>query len=564
MPVLRDYQLQLKAGIYEAWQSGAPNVLAVSPTGSGKTELKGSIFSENPVPSVAIAHRQELVSQISKAMAKYGVYHRIIAPKAVIQFCITQHVKHYGRSYHNNNANASVAGVDTLIRRTEQLVQYFNQIRLWDIDEAHHVLRDNKWGKAVALFRNAYGLGLTATPVRADRKALGVKKSGVFHKIVLGPTPRELVNRGYLSDYICFGPPQSIDLSKVLTSDATGDYQQDSLRKAAHKSTITGDMIKHYIALVPGKRAISFVVDVEIAIQTSAAFNSAGVPSAAVSAETPDHIRTSVLEKLARGELLNVVNVGLFGEGTDVPVVEVVQDGAPTQSYASYAQRFGRMMRPIYCQGFDPNGRGVTDADRLASIAAGPKPFGIYVDHVGNLVRHQGPPDRPRLWSLDDIEAGRRGATDDDVIPVTSCVHCFRSFPRVTSICPFCGLAQPVIGRGSPAFVDGDLTEYSPELLAAMRGEVDRIDGPALIPRDAPPHVVLAIKARWRERQEAQAQLRECIALWAGIGRDVYGRSDSEMYRRFYHIFGIDVATAKTLGTPDALKLTAMVREKFT
>ena len=33
---LRPYQIQLKADIYNAWQPGMTNVLAVSPTGSGK------------------------------------------------------------------------------------------------------------------------------------------------------------------------------------------------------------------------------------------------------------------------------------------------------------------------------------------------------------------------------------------------------------------------------------------------------------------------------------------------------------------------------------------------
>ena len=56
--MLRDYQSALKADIYSAWGDGSPNVLAVMPTGAGKTVVKASIAAELQVPSQAIAHRQ--------------------------------------------------------------------------------------------------------------------------------------------------------------------------------------------------------------------------------------------------------------------------------------------------------------------------------------------------------------------------------------------------------------------------------------------------------------------------------------------------------------------------
>ena len=43
IPELRDYQLRLKAGVYQAWDEGHENVCAISPTGSGKTVTVASI-----------------------------------------------------------------------------------------------------------------------------------------------------------------------------------------------------------------------------------------------------------------------------------------------------------------------------------------------------------------------------------------------------------------------------------------------------------------------------------------------------------------------------------------
>lgn len=309
MVTLRPYQIDLKNKIYEAWQT-VPNVLAVAPTGAGKTEIKGSIFADNQVPSVAIAHRQELVEQISSALAKHGVYHRIIAPQNLINFCVSQHVKKFGRSFWNQNAVAAVAGVDTLIRRGDELLQWRNSVKIWDIDEAHHVLRANKWGKAVTMFPNAYGLGLTATPGRCDRKGLGRTAQGVFDRMVMGPAMRDLIDAGYLSKFICYGPPVSMKLENVpVASD--GDFSQPALRKIAHESTIVGDIVKHYLTLAPGKRGITFVVDVESAGEVANAFNSAGVPAAAVSAKTPDGDRVRIIDSFA-GAISNSWSMSIY------------------------------------------------------------------------------------------------------------------------------------------------------------------------------------------------------------------------------------------------------------
>jgi hypothetical protein len=56
------------------------------------------------------------------------------------------------------------------------------------------------------------------------------------------------------------------------------------------------------------------------------------------------------------------------------------------------------------------------------------------------------------------------------------------------------------------------------------------------------------------ERQQAQVRLREAIAVWAGVWRD-RGADDAESYRRFYLGFGVDVATAQTLGARPADEL---------
>lgn len=524
--MLRDYQINQKNRIYNAWNDGKQFILSVLPTGAGKTVVMSSIFNDLNYPSIAIAHRQELIYQISMALARECVHHRIIAPVNIIKFICSQHVIEYQRSFFDPNANVAVAGVDTLNRR-DNLDSWFQQIKLWQTDEGHHLVEGNKWHKAVQRLPHAYGIGWTATPERADRRPL----RSVFQELIVGPTMRELIERGHLCDFIIYGPPNAIDISRVRKSSVTGDLNQNELRTAAHESQITGDIVGHYLKFTPGKLGVTFAVDAELAEEHSAAFNAAGVPARVVTCHTPDKQRVELVRQFRAGDLKQLVNVDIFGEGFDLPAIEVVSMARPTASYGLYVQQFGRALRTK--QG---------------------KRCGIIIDHVGNVARHGGPPDTARDWTLDTPERERR-ASDD--IPVRFCVNpeCFRHFEGYSVVCPFCGHRPEPASRSKPDQVEGDLTEYGPDLIAQLRGEIKRVDGSPRLPVHAGPAAVAGAERRWQERQEAQANLRDAIAWWAGVRRDVYGDDDSVSYRRFYRTFGVDVLTAQTLGRADADKL---------
>ena len=524
---LRDYQIDLKNGAYSSWRAGHRNVALVSPTGSGKTVTMASIAHDmGKSPGVVIAHRVELVGQISATLARFGIYHQIIGPASTVKYCIQKHIREVSRSYVSKRSIVTVAAVDTLVARADKLSQWATDQRWWMIDECHHVLRENKWGAAVGMFHSAYGIGVTATPLRADRKSLHADQGGVFSDMIVGPTMRELISRGSLCDYRIFAPTNSIDTAD-LKIGSTGDYSQPGLRAAAHKSRIVGDIVESYKRIAMGKRGITFVVDVEQAVETAKAFNEAGVPAMAVHAKTDDTVRDSAVQKLASGKVLQLVNVDLFGEGFDVPVVEVVSMGRPTMSYGLFVQQFGRALRPF--EG---------------------KSHGIIIDHVSNVKLH-GLPDAKRTWSLYAEERGRKREKDPDDIKVSTCVSCFQVFQAVTRTCPYCGHTPEPVGRDRPEQVDGDLTELTPEVLAAMRGEIERVDGDPQIPFGATPIVEASVRKRWRERQEAQRELRETIALWAGYWKD-RGAGDPEIHRRFWHLFDTDVMTAQTLGASEA------------
>lgn len=513
---LRNYQTKILDELYESWKH-VQNVIIQLPTGGGKTCTFCKVISQHPGKCVVIAHRSQLLVQISLTLAHYGIKHNLITNQTSVKDAITLQMQLFKKSFFDVHAKTTIVGVDTLLRRGSVCPDVTLVIQ----DEGHHALKTNKWGKAADFFPNARGLYPTATPTRADGKGLGRAADGLVDHIITGPSMRDLINQGFLTDFRVFAPPCDIDLAAVPLG-ADGDFSQPKLRVAVGKSRIVGDIVLNYLKFAPGKLGLTFAVSVESATEIAAEFRKRGVPAEVMSSKTPDILRAEIMRRFERREILQIVNVDLFGEGVDVPAIEVVSFGRPTQSYPLYIQQFGRALRPM----------------------AG-KDKAIIIDHAGNVVRH-GLPDDPREWTLERRERRRESSG----IPLRTCLNpeCVQVYKRVYKCCPYCGFYPVPAQRSLPEHVDGDLTELD---LTALRAEIKRVDDAPRVPQNLSPVAQRAIINRHHERQQTQRTLRESIAQWAGFLK-AEGYDDSMIYRKFYFTFGIDIATAQTLGIREA------------
>lgn len=543
VPILRDYQFRLKHETVQAWQRGARNVIQVLPTGGGKSVVVGSIVADDYIDgkkSVVIAHRQELVGQMSLHVARAGVRHNIIAPKNIVSFIVAEHRREFGRSFIDPSSQCSVAGIKTLVSRREELAEWAYQIRRWTIDEAHHVLRSNEWGAGVAMFPNAFGLGVTATPRRADGNGLGAEAEGVFDTMIIGPSMRELIDNCSLTEYEIVIPETDFDVKSLKITDS-GDFSPKQMREASKNSHIVGDVVEQYIKWALGKQGIVFATDVQTAHEMAQRFNLFGIPTEAVSSKTPDDVRSEYVRRLRDGRLMLLVNVDLFGEGFDLPAIEVVIMARPTNSLTVYMQQFGRALR----------------------LMLGKK-FGLIIDLVSNVKLH-GLPDKPRYWSLDGIDRRKKRESDPDDMPLTVCRNplCLKPYERIYRACPYCGYVPVPMGSGrSVEQVDGDLLMLSADVLAKMRAAAV-LEMPGAVAE----RVALAAGEgagrvaadRQLERFQTQRRLSDAIALWAGHQR-ASGQTDAQSYRRFFLATGgIDVLSALSLPRVDMERLTADV-----
>lgn len=534
---LRPYQIDLKQDIYDAWKEGHKNVLAVMPTGMGKTKTFVSIaidmalnshFGTN-YPTAILVHRKELVQQISLTLAEEHVNHNIIAPRNVIKGIVAAQRRLLNRQFYDYSAPITVISVDTLNARILKHEEWAKSIKFWITDEAAHLLKENKWGRAVKFFTNAIGLGVTATPQRLDKRGLGSHVDGVFDIMVQGPTSRWGIQQGFLSKYK-IALPESDYETYLKAANEGSDFSKEAMIKAAQESHIIGDVVKNYIKFCNGKQAIVFASDISSGERIEKEFLSNTIKAKLLTGETPDNERLSALIDYQNKLIQVLINIDLFDEGLDVPGIDAVIMARPTMSLGKYLQCCGRGLRPHK-----------------------DKPHMILIDHVGNVRRH-GLPDTERRWTLDRIS---KRSQKVNLIRICKNYMCNSPFDRILSVCPYCGEEDKPIKRANNGTirdalqqVDGDLLLLDPDSLRELE-KVTKLDDPARVAQRVERATGSAIAGKRAaknqvERIACQQKLADEIAKAAGRLRHK-GYGDRAINKRFYIEFGMTIWDALAL-----------------
>ena len=433
MIALRPYQTELVEKIRFEFAKHR-RVLAVAPTGAGKT-VTFAYITLNAMQKnrrvFVVAHRAEIVEQISGALDAMGVRHGRIQPGHTM----TDHP-------------VQVAMIQTLARRLDKITRP----DLLVVDEAHHGVAGT-WQTVCEAWAGIRILGVTATPERLDGEGLGA----AFDAMVVGPNMHDLINAGFLAKYRYLAPPERADLSGIKTR--MGDFAVDELAAAMDKAVVTGSAVEHYRQHLGGRPAVAFCVTVQHAEHVAEEFRAAGFRAASVDGAMEKRQRREIIAGIGDGTYQVLTSCELISEGVDIPVVAGAILLRRTQSLGMYLQQVGRALR------LKPDGG---DA--------------VILDHVGNIHLH-GMPDAPREWSLDAKK--RKPAA----VGVTTCEECYRVFPsgpnwRADQTClngapTGCILNtpdKPAERAAMPEEVAGTLTEIS--TVADWSGDLDLIRSP--------------------------------------------------------------------------------------
>jgi DNA repair protein RadD len=422
---LRDYQEEGVNRIRDAFRK-VRRVLYQLPTGGGKT----AVFSYIAVNAakkgkrvIILTHRRELFRQAGEKLLMYGV-----ASGSIV-----------AGSRHVPTEPIVVASIQALANRVDSLADILDDFDLVVIDECHHAVSPT-WRRVVSAFRRARVLGVSATPRRTDGQGL----ADDFDELICGPPVRWLIDRGYLCDYVAYGPPKGLpDLSQIKRIG--GDYARGELGDCmAH---LVGDQVEHYLDLAKGIPAVYFSVNTRHNAVAAEKFRAAGIRAYEVDGAMADAERDRRIKGLETRETEVLMSCDLVGEGLDIPSIGCVISARPSESLTLVMQQWGRGFRPK------------PDGSRL-----------IILDHAGNILRHKGLPDEPREWSL--TAAAEPVRKDDN--PVRMCPNCFAMCPASASFCEACGADFPARqreGLALPQTVAGRLVAYE-------RGADDLPPGP--------------------------------------------------------------------------------------
>jgi superfamily II DNA or RNA helicase len=413
---LRPYQNQLANDIRGAFGSGANRPLAVSPTGSGKTVLFSYITSQvlkRGSRVIIIAHRREILDQISATLKRVGVPHGFIQA---------------GKS--TSTQPAMVASIQTLARRLDTIPAPDLVI----IDEAHHSV-SKSYVQMFAAWPTAKFIGVTATPERLDGKGLGA----MFDRMVMGPSVQWLIDNGFLAQPVYYAPREAVDLSQVHT--IAGDFDRSETEEIVDTPRITGDAVTHYVRFCNRQRAVAFCISVAHAQHVADTFNSCGIPSASIDGTLDPEVRKQRVEDLTAGKILVLTSCELISEGFDLPAVNAAILLRPTQSLSMHLQQVGRALRPY---------PGKANA--------------IILDHVGNCLRH-GLAEQERDW---DLSGREKRLKKSSLVETKQCSKCFAIFAG--TVCPQCGAQREIAAREIEE-VDGELQRLSIEDISKKREE---------------------------------------------------------------------------------------------
>lgn len=329
------------------------------------TETFASVAKHWPGRVLVLAHRNELVEQAAKRIEKMT----------------GEFVEIEQGPFRSSSARIVVGSIQTVQRqdRLESLARR-GGFTLIIIDEFHHYT-SRTYRRPADFFVDAKVLGVTATPDRADGKALGAVVDDVAYSM-------DIVD-GIRAGYLVPLKGREVTVEEVnldAVSVNAGDLAAGELDDVMVKGVegVVRGMLHH----AGDQQGIIFFPGVKSAHLAAARLN-AIKPGCAVSldGETDPDTRKEIVADFKEKRVQFLANCMIATEGFDAPDVAVVGLARPTKSRSLYSQMCGRGTRVL--RGVVDHIHGAEGAfDRRAAILASSKPHCLLLDFVGVNTKH--------------------------------------------------------------------------------------------------------------------------------------------------------------------------------
>ena len=310
------------------------NTLGVAPTGAGKTVMLSAAIkfakrTDTPMRSLVLQHRDELVAQNRATYKRFD-------PEAQSDI--------YAADRKKWSDGVTFAMVQTLCR--DDNLATMPAMDLLVIDEAHHVAADSYLRiieRAKELNPKLQVLGVTATPQRADKKALKL----VFDNVADVISIKELIEAGNLVR------PRVFVIDCGLRSELAGvrktvsDFDMAQVEAIMDKDAVTSKVIAEWKEKAGTRKTVVFCSTVDHAEHVTQAFCDAGVKADIVHGGLSDNARKRALHDFEKDRTQVLVNVAVLTEGYDCQTVSCVLLLRPCSYKSTMIQMIGRGLRKV-------------------------------------------------------------------------------------------------------------------------------------------------------------------------------------------------------------------------
>jgi superfamily II DNA or RNA helicase len=298
------------------------------PTGGGKTVIFSEIvrryISKHDKKVVVLTHRIELCKQTSKMLKGFGVKNKIINSK----------VKDLPDQ---NDFSCFVAMVETLKNRINDEKLHLDNIGLVIIDEAHY----NSFRKLLSSFKNAFILGVTATPLSSNIK-LPMHQS--YDELIVGDTIASLIDKGFLAKAVTYSYDVGLTSLKV---GVNGDYTVKSSDDLYTNTLMQEKLLHAYTERSMGKKTLIFNNGINTSLYVYETFREAGYPIRHLDNTSSTEERKEILHWFKHAADAILTSVGILTTGFDEPTVETIILNRATKSLTLYYQMIGRGSRKL-------------------------------------------------------------------------------------------------------------------------------------------------------------------------------------------------------------------------
>jgi len=390
------------------------NTLGIAPTGSGKTVMGAAIagsFVGRGSGVLVLQHRDELVTHNRHIFQRCNPNLRTSVVNA--------DVKEW-------SPEATFAMVQTL-SRPQTLETMPRNLRCLVVDEAHHVAADT-YQRIITMYknRNPAGLilGLTATPERADHKALLNVFTNVADKIGVA----ELIASGNLVPV----KSHSIELEGVakrlenIRPLGDAEFDMEKVESVMNRKPVIHAIINAWQEKAGTRSTVVFASTISHGEALTKAFQIHGIKAGCVHNEATDKNNAGILDAFDKGSLQVLVNVMKLTEGWDCQRVSCVVLTRPCSHKSTMIQMIGRGLRPCIDRTKYP---GVVKDDCVVLD------FGLSLATHGNLDASD-----TMGWVAPDTPEKERKLGDPAAPEKTqkSCKLCHALIPLTSRVCPLC------------------------------------------------------------------------------------------------------------------------------